>query len=211
MPTFSKPKAIRATAKSRPKVENIDFGEIDKITVELNKTLKAEIGKGSVGLGRREFGFSVVIDGGQIRLQPAPSGARAGQSRFDPGEAGRKLAAQMQDAEGGAWTGAELLRTFKLTSANLHKRRSEYRMIAWRDATHQFHYPKWQFTQAGALLPGVQSVLQIFRSSDEWRVMRYFLTAWRQLEDQRPLDLLRAGEVDRVVAHAKANGEENSW
>jgi hypothetical protein len=57
----------------------------------------------------------------------------------------------------------------------------------------------------------VQEVLQTFRSADEWRVMRYFLAPRHQLDGRAPLDLLRAGEVEKVVAHAKANAEENSW
>jgi hypothetical protein len=83
--------------------------------------------------------------------------------------------------------------------------------VFWRNAKHDFHYPKWQFTESGALLHGVPEVLQTFRSQDEWRVMRYFLGPRGQLADRTPLDLLRAGEVEKVVAHAKLHGEENTW
>jgi hypothetical protein len=136
-------------------------------------------------------------------------GPKAG--RFDPFEAGRKAVVQMQAAEGGAWTGAELESHYNLTPATLHKRRVEHRIVFWNDAKNQFHYPKWQFNEAGALWPGVQEVLQTFKSSDEWRVMRYFLAPRHQLDDRTPLDLLRAGQATKVIAHAKAHGEENSW
>ena len=164
--------------------------------------------------------FSVSIDGDKVTLsdstmvpnepkQKAP--AKVLRRQFDPIEAGRQAVGEMQRAEGGAWTGGELEKLFRLTPANLHKRRTEYRIVSWRDAKSQFHYPKWQFNGAGAPLQGVQEVLQTFRSVDEWRVMRYFLAPRHQLDDRTPLDLLRAGEVDKVVAHAKAHGEENSW
>lgn len=130
---------------------------------------------------------------------------------FDPRQAGRQAVAQMQDAEGGAWTGSELNEHFGLISATLHKRRKEFRIVWWRDAKSKFHYPKWQFRDNGTLLPGVAEVLQTFGSQDEWRVMRYFLGRRHQFEDQTPLDLLRAGEVEKVVAHAKLHGEENTW
>lgn len=130
---------------------------------------------------------------------------------FDPTEAGRQAVAVMKEAEGGSWTGAELRVHFGLSSAALHKRRSNHGIVFWKDATNQFHYPKWQFNQAGSILPGIRQVLKIFRSSDEWRVMRYFLGSRSQLGDRTPLDLMRAGEKDKVIAHAKVHAEENTW
>jgi uncharacterized protein (DUF2384 family) len=132
-------------------------------------------------------------------------------SSFSPESAGEKLVAEMQMAEGGAWPDVELRKKFNLTSAVLHRRRKEHRIIYWRDARNDFFYPRWQFTGTGALLPGIQEVLQIFQSQDEWRVMRYFLGPRKQLGSQRPLDLLRAGDVERILAHAKNHGAENTW
>jgi len=138
-------------------------------------------------------------------------GALLGQSGFLPQQTGARVVAELQTAEGGAWTGAELEQLFGLKPATLHRRRKEHRVIFWRDARHEFHYPRWQFTETGALLPGVQGVLQTFRSQDEWRVMRYFLGQRKQLGGRRPLDLLRSGEVDKVLAHARIHAEENTW
>jgi len=132
-------------------------------------------------------------------------------STFDPREAGRQAVAQMQEAEGGAWTGRELEERFELTPATLHKRRKDLRIVWWRNARNKFHYPKWQFRDNGTLMPGVAEVLQIFGSQDEWRVMRYFLGHRHQLGDQTPLGLLLKGEVDKVLVHAKLHGEENTW
>jgi hypothetical protein len=132
-------------------------------------------------------------------------------STFSPESAGEKIVAEMQMAEGGAWPDAELRKKFNLTSAVLHRRRKEHRIIYWRDARNDFFYPRWQFTEAGALMAGIQDVLQIFRSQDEWRVMRYFLGPRKQLGGQRPVDLLRAGEVEKVLAHAREHGSENTW
>ncbi len=139
------------------------------------------------------------------------AGRKAKPKAFDPQEAGQRLVEELQAGEGGAWLGSELQARFHLTPATLHRRRKEHRIIYWRDARHQFHYPRWQFTPVGALLPGVQEVLQIFRSEDEWGVMSYFLGQRRQLGDRRPVDLLRAGEKDKVVAHAKLHADENTW
>lgn len=133
------------------------------------------------------------------------------EMKFDSYEAGLALVRQMQKAQGGAWTGAELQARFNLNPATLHRRRTEHRIVFWRDAKENFHYPKWQFTPTGALLPGLQEVLQIFRSADEWRLMRYFLTSRQQLENLTPLTLLQKGEKDKVIAHARIHGQENTW
>jgi hypothetical protein len=141
----------------------------------------------------------------QVEKQFAALGVLSPQAK------GARMVAEMQNAEGGAWSGSELAQHFKLSAAVLHRRRREYRIIYWRDAQHDYFYPKWQFNEAGALLPGIQDVLQLFQSQDEWRVMRYFLGSRKQLGDRRPLDLLRAGEVEAVIKHANDHAAENTW
>jgi hypothetical protein len=140
----------------------------------------------------------------------APDAAAKSQA-FDPHEAGKRLVEELQAAEGGAWTGQELNELFGLTSATLGRRRKEHRIIYWRDARHNYYYPKWQFTPTGALLPGIQEVLEFFKSLDEWRVMRYFLGPRAQLSGQRPIDLLRHDAVGKILEHAKIHAEENTW
>lgn len=158
-----------------------------------------------------------TVDGESARRAvavPAKASSSASKSALktlDPAAAGERLVEELREAEGGAWTGAELQAQFALTPAVLHRRRKEYRILSWRDAQHAFHYPRWQFTGNGALLPGMQEVLQTFRSDDEWRLMAYFLGPRRQLGDARPLDLLRAGEQEKVLAHATLHAEENTW
>lgn len=130
---------------------------------------------------------------------------------FDPHEAGRRMVEELKAAEGGAWTGRELQKRFSLIPATLHRRRKEFRIVYWRDAQHNFHYPKWQFGPVGALLPGIQEVLETLQSHDEWRVMRYFLSPRGQLDNRSPLDLLGKGEVEKVLGHTKIHVEENTW
>jgi hypothetical protein len=158
-----------------------------------------------------------ILTGSPRPMVSAPAKAAvpppvAAAPAFDPEAAGEQLVAEMQAAEGGAWTGQELQGGhFQLTPATLHRRRKEHRIIYWRDARHNFHYPKWQFTPGGALLPGIQEVLALFQSQDEWRIMSYFLGQRSQLDELRPLDLLRHGDINKVLAHAQIHAEENTW
>jgi len=41
--------------------------------------------------------------------------------------------------------------------------------------------------------------------------MRYFLVLGSQLGDQRPLDLLRSGEIETVLLTLKTMALENTW
>lgn len=174
-----------------------------------------EIERSAAGLEREK-----LSDKGRLRVKTIKAAvaqlqqsleALIGQSSVLPQKAGERIVSELQTAEGGACTGADLEQMFGLTPPTLHRRRKEHRVVFWRDAQHEFHYPRWQFTEAGALLPGVQEILETFRSHDEWRVMRYFLGQRKQLGGQRPLDLLRSGELDKVLAHARIHGEENTW
>ncbi len=142
----------------------------------------------------------------QLQEQLAPP-----LTTFSAQKTGERIVAELQNAEGGAWSGVDLKEQFSLTPAVLHRRRKEHRMVYWRDARHDFFYPRWQFTQSGATVPGIQEILQIFRSEDEWRLMRYFLGPRRQLSGRRPLDLIRSGEVAEVMAHARDHAAENTW
>jgi hypothetical protein len=63
------------------------------------------------------------------------------------------------------------------------------------------------------MLRGIEEVLEIFASDDQWRIMCYFLGKRLSLRGRRPLDLLREGKVAEVIAHAKthADPQENTW
>jgi len=41
--------------------------------------------------------------------------------------------------------------------------------------------------------------------------MSYFLGQRSQLDELRPLDLLRHGDINKVLAHAQIHAEENTW
>ena len=130
---------------------------------------------------------------------------------FSPEAAGEKIVAELKSAEGGAWSDAEYREKFNVSSAFLHRRRKEHRIVFWRDARDNFYYPRWQFDGNGALRPGIQEVLQTFQSQDTWRMMRYFLGPRTQLGGRRPLDLLQKGDVDAVLEHARLHAAENTW
>jgi hypothetical protein len=218
----STPSTREAVAALEPRVR----GVIKVIFQNLgNVAARKRLQKAALQQGYSEAEFDAALqcfegttfdpESGDLKVtapeKAASPGGESSPRAFDPSAAGGRLVEELKKAEGGAWTGAELQARFGLTSAVLHRRRKEHRILYWRDARHEFHYPQWQFTPTGALLPGVQEVLQTFRSDDEWRLMSYFLGQRQQLDDRRPLELLRAGEKEKVLAHAQTHAEENTW
>ncbi len=118
---------------------------------------------------------------------------------------------RLQMAEGGSWSAAELKRKFGIDPVDLCYRRFTRGIAFWKDAKGEFCYPRWQFTAKGALLPGIAEILAVFQSDDAWRIVRYFLVKRQQLGGRRPLDLIRAGEIEKVRAHAQLQFAENTW
>jgi len=84
-----------------------------------------------------------------------------------------------------------------------------HRLIAWKRGK-AIRFPVCQFKD-GKLLHGVEEVLQIFQSDDQWRIMLYFLGNRRSLAKERPLDLLRRGESARVIKHATDYAGDDEW
>lgn len=117
----------------------------------------------------------------------------------------QKLAAD----EGGSVSSAQAARLRKISKATALRRWRRHRLVAWKQGK-AVRFPVWQFA-GGKMLPGIEEVLQILDSDDQWRVMLYFLGNRRSLAGRRPLDLLREGKVAEVVAHAKAYAAENTW
>lgn len=140
---------------------------------------------------------------------PAPKMQRETGTRKSIPQAS-ELIRTLIEAEGGSCPLDEAAALLGISSDQLITHINDRRVVAWTDHRGQHRLPRWQFENDG-LLTGIRQVLEIFGSQDEWRVMRYFLAKRQSLDNRRPLDLLRAREVGKVIAHAHAHFEENTW
>ncbi len=124
-------------------------------------------------------------------------------------ECGTGVRKKLEAAEGGAIDGKTAAHLLRTTEAAVRRRWRQYRLMAWQKGNRMF-YPKWQFSGRG-MLAGIEEVLQVFRSHDQWRLMLYFLSKRHSLQQKRPLDLLRTGRVAEVLEHAKLHAREHTW
>jgi hypothetical protein len=114
--------------------------------------------------------------------------------------------------EGGALSDAEFAKRLRQKSRQtVHNYRETGKIFAVPRGSRNFLYPAWQIYR-GALLKGLDSVLHVLneKRTPPHSIVDFFLTEAEALEGKRPLDLLRAGGVDEVVAHAHRYGDIGS-
>lgn len=81
------------------------------------------------------------------------------------------------------------------------------RLLAVPVGTGHLCIPAWQFRD-GRILPGLNRTLQALVHKDPWRRLLFFVSANFLLENQRPLDILRSGDIEAVVHAALSHGQQ---
>ena len=144
--------------------------------------------------------------------QAAAIGSEIKVSQPDPLTAAFLRGAEMKRAllraEGGVVSGPELARHLGITPQGLGKKRDRGQVF-WLEVGEGYVYPVFQVGPDG-LLHGVREVLAAFQQSDSWAQVNFMLTGDTRLGGQRPLDVLRAGDVAAVVRAAHGYGEHGA-
>jgi hypothetical protein len=140
-----------------------------------------------------------------IRFEKIPAEAAFERVRL------RSLGAddELRDAEGGGLSDAEFAAALRLSSREtIRQYREKGRIFGWKRDTRSYRYPTWQIHQR-QLLPGLAQILAVLKEKRlrPLSIIGYFLTPSDDLEDLRPVDLLRDGRVEEVLADAKRYGD----
>jgi len=91
----------------------------------------------------------------------------------------------------------------------VRKAAREKRLIAVRDGHRDMLFPVWQFAEGGGALPGVPQVLKVLSERPGYSDITpfvFFLQPHPRTQGT-PLDALRAGRVDDVIAAAASEGD----
>jgi nucleoid DNA-binding protein len=126
----------------------------------------------------------------------------------------RSLGADVElwNAEGGGLSDIEFATRLGLGSREtVRQYREKGRIFAWRKDMRSYRYPAWQI-HGKQLLRGLSEVLGVLKEKqlEPPSIISYFLTPSDDLDNARPLDLLRDGKVVEVVADAKRYGDIGS-
>jgi hypothetical protein len=71
-------------------------------------------------------------------------------------------------------------------------------------------YPTVQFTADGELVEGLRDVSAALPSRNPWLMLNFLVNPDPRLQDRRPIDLLKAGEVGSVIESARRFGEQGA-
>jgi len=117
---------------------------------------------------------------------------------------------ELLSADGGALSGSDVAKLLDISRQAVDKRRKAGLLLAVELPKRGLLYPAWQFSETGAMLSGFVDVLEALSEHDPWAQARFFVTSNDRLNEKRPLDVLREGEVAPVLAAARSYGEHGA-
>jgi hypothetical protein len=111
--------------------------------------------------------------------------------------------------EGGTWTVAQVAKHLHLTRQTVNLRRKQNTLLGLDTGRHGYRYPAWQFARTG-VVGGLARVLFAMQYLDPWMQQGFMLGKSARLKGRRAIDVLRDGDIPRVVRAARAFGEHGA-
>jgi hypothetical protein len=111
--------------------------------------------------------------------------------------------------EGGTWSADQVAKHLHLTRQTVNLRRKQRTLLGLDAGRHGFRYPAWQFARTGRL-KGLEQVLAALRHLDPWMQQAFMLGRNVRLKNKRPIEVLRAGDIDAVVKAGSSFGEHGA-
>lgn len=106
------------------------------------------------------------------------------------------------EAEGGTLSAEQMARRLQLTRQAVDLRRRNHRLIGLPVGRHGYRYPVWQLGPNG-VWPWVPPVIDALAPHDPWQQVFFLLSPHPDLGGQTPLNALRGGRTDDVLALAR--------
>ena len=167
----------------------------------MTEKLKAAARKSASGPGSNEA--SVVP---QIATQAFEPDARA-RAMLD----GIRMAEEDLRAAGGAYTLEEVQALMRgVTRQAVEKRVSEGTLLAVPGPSNRRRYPVAQFKADGSIVGGMRTVREALPTRNPWTILNFLVQPDPKLGGKKPIELMRKGEVDRVVEAARRVGEQGA-
>ena len=111
--------------------------------------------------------------------------------------------------DGGILTSETVGEILTISRQAVEKRRKAGRLIGISLGRRGFGYPTWQFSERGTL-PHLDEVLDALKQHDAWTKLVFFTSENAATDGRKPLDVLRSGDVEKVVAAARIYGEQGA-
>lgn len=119
---------------------------------------------------------------------------------------GRVLRQKLLAAEGGTISDVEAANKMGVSPTCLNRLYRTGKVLGWKEQGQTaVRFPVWQF-QGTKVIPGLSKVILTLNSGcrlDDIGRIAFFLSNFGFLEGRRPLDLLKEGQLDRVLITAR--------
>ncbi|MFC4173680.1 hypothetical protein ACFOYU_16730 [Microvirga sp. GCM10011540] len=151
------------------------------------------------------------------RSRPAPKKASIDGSAFEPSARAKALLKGVQIAQdnlresGGAYDLDQVGVLMNGISRQMIDRKvREGSLLAVPGPSNRRAYPTVQFTQDGKVVPGLKAVRDTLPTANPWAILNFLIRPDPRLNGRKPIDLLKAGEIDLVVDAARQLGQQGS-
>jgi hypothetical protein len=111
--------------------------------------------------------------------------------------------------DGGMLSAARVGGILTISRQAVEKRRKAGRLIGVSLGRRGFGYPAWQFSERGTL-PHLEVVLDALKQNDAWTKLVFFASENVVTDGRKPLEVLRSGDVEKVLVAARTYGEQGA-
>ena len=146
----------------------------------------------------------------EVRSTAAPSVKTVEAKAFEPDARSRALLRGVElaradlEAAGGAFD-LEEVRTLlhEVTRQRVEKRVKNGTLLAVPGPSNRRRYPTFQFLRGGEVVEGLKEVQEALPTRNPWAVLNFFVQPDDRLGGQKPIDVLKAGDISLVVSAAR--------
>lgn len=153
----------------------------------------------------------------RVKPRPAERKSAIDASAFEPSSRAKALLKGVQIAQddlkesGGAYDLDQVRVLMNGISRQMVDRKvREGSLLAVPGPSNRRAYPTVQFTSDGTVVPGLKAVQDALPTKNPWAVLNFLVRPDPRLNGRKPIDLLRAGEIDLVVDAARRMGQQGS-
>jgi nucleoid DNA-binding protein len=137
------------------------------------------------------------------------------ESAYDPSPRalallrGKEISEDDLKDSGGSYTLRHVETLLGISRQAIDKKVQDDALLAVPGPHGRRRYPTIQFTKDGTV-PGLQNVLKSLPSANGWFRLNFLVTPDSHLAGQRPIDVLKEGNIESVLAAAKAVGVQGA-
>jgi len=122
---------------------------------------------------------------------------------------GKDIAAKDLEESGGSYSLEEVRRLLNgVSRQSIERRVREGRLLAVIGRNNRRFYPVAQFNDDGAVVDGLRAVQDALSTRNGFAVLNFLVNPDSRLDNRKPIDLLKQGQIERVVEAAERIGEQ---